>query len=515
MSLCILRFMMLSHPLNKSFLAIITVIDWSHRRQLQMSELGIALVLMSDRLEMIKSGAKRITSSPSVKQGCNFKNIELDLKLIPTSNRILNVSHIQSLPVEILQMIFEILLKECQIDLSMASRACKRWNIIIHPMLIKHPQLYTKSAIETFLHFGNTLSWRYYPTKDKIISLSFGSSFKGSFLGDETVQGTDALMGAHSSLFRMIVKDRHLYPDVHPIFHKIVKTYPSIKYMKEIFFAKNSSGMALMNMDSRHRILRNGFSISDFVLSRIIRNVKRIENDTQWSSISLSRIQQVATFLLDLCESETNSLSKYIPKIIRHSRSIIHDQVKIIMNLLSGSLLLQVQYVTTSSQKLLDTYCMIYYEALDLCTILNVDRIKSIFDKAKSMESLYMYTREASCIYECIILIFQVHATPISESTHHTKFSDLDYDKLQTEISRFPPNRINAEICEILEHHLDTTPFPNPAWMDEDLVTLNKWRTWIFTVLKWFKSSKQMEPVKELLRGNMSKIDQLRGLQVI
>ena len=62
---------------------------------------------------------------------------------------------------------------------------------------------------------------------------------------------------------------------------------------------------------------------------------------------------------------------------------------------------------------------------------------------------------------------------------------------------------------------MDFTEFPNPIWMDEDLVELNQWRKWISIVIRWFKSSKQMEPVKELLRGNMTKIDQLRAIQVI
>jgi hypothetical protein len=72
---------------------------------------------------------------------------------------------------------------------------------------------------------------------------------------------------------------------------------------------------------------------------------------------------------------------------------------------------------------------------------------------------------------------------------------------------------MNSEICEFLETSLEKTEFPNPAWIDDELSELIRWRKWITIVIKWFKSSKQMEPVKELLRGNMTKIDQLRELQ--
>lgn len=491
---------MLSHPLNKSLLVLISVYNWTLENKLQSNEIWIAIVLVVDALEKIKRPMLiPILTLDMIDE--DFKDISLDPKSIPTVNNSFGVSKIQSLPVEILTMIFENV--DSQRDLALASRTCKRWNAIIGQLIIKNPQLFTKNSICKFIRLGNTPKWRQYSRKDKIISLNFGSSFNGSFLGDENVQGIDTLMAAHSCLYRMIVKDRSKYPDVHPIFQEILKTFPSLKYIKEIMFAKS-------NGSNERKIIRNGFTMSDFVLSRILRIMKRINSSTEWQVIPFSRIQHVVIFLLEIYQSETNSISKYVPKAIRNTRSAFNDKIKAIMNLVSGSLLLQVQYVTTSSQRLLDTYCMIYYEALDLCSLLKVDFVKTLFEKAKRMESMYMYTREALCIYECVRLVFQEPISPVSESV---TIRDLDYQKLRSEISRFPPSLMNSEICEFLETSLEKTEFPNPAWIDDELSELIRWRKWITIVIKWFKSSKQMEPVKELLRGNMTKIDQLRELQ--
>jgi hypothetical protein len=495
--------MMLSHPLNKSLLVLISVFNWAQENQLQSNEIWIALVLVADALEKIK----RPIHIPSLTMGKideDFKEINLDPKSIPTVNDSFGVSKIQSLPVELLTMVFGNV--ESQRDLALASRTCKRWNAIISPLIIKNPQVFTKAALRKFIQLGKAPQWRQQCRKDKIISLNFGSSFNGSFLGDENIQGIENLMAAHSCIYRIIVNDRNIYPDVHPIFQEISRTFPSLKYIKEVMFARNNRNTE----KSEFSINRNGFTMSDFVLSRILRVIKRINANTEWQSISFPRIQHVVTFLLDIYQSETNSISKYVPKAIRNTRTAINNKIKAIMNLVSGALLLQVQYVTTSSQRLLDTYCMIYYEALDLCAILRVEFVKTLFEKAKSMESMYMYTREALCIYECVRFVFHEHVSPISESV---TIQDIDYQKLGSEISRFPPSGMNSEICEFLENILERTEFPNPAWMDEDLSELIQWRKWINIVIQWFKSSKQMEPVKELLRGNMTKIDQLRSLQ--
>ncbi|KAI8925277.1 hypothetical protein BC831DRAFT_461738 [Entophlyctis helioformis] len=85
----------------------------------------------------------------------------------------------------------------------------------------------------------------------------------------------------------------------------------------------------------------------------------------------------------------------------------------------------------------------------------------------------------------------------------------LPISTLRDALLTFPPTSINGEMVEHLHRITE---------MDYDLrepggTELKLWVSWLNETIRWHTASKQMDPVKDLLRGSMHKIDQLRGVQ--
>jgi len=82
--------------------------------------------------------------------------------------------------------------------------------------------------------------------------------------------------------------------------------------------------------------------------------------------------------------------------------------------------------------------------------------------------------------------------------------------QLRDTLSSFPPTAINPELAEFLEcfHNLDVDP------EESDFLEMSKWIGWLREIFRWQKVSRQMEPVKDLLRKSMLKIDAFRSIQV-
>ncbi|KAL2916028.1 hypothetical protein HK105_204452 [Polyrhizophydium stewartii] len=80
---------------------------------------------------------------------------------------------------------------------------------------------------------------------------------------------------------------------------------------------------------------------------------------------------------------------------------------------------------------------------------------------------------------------------------------------LRDSILSFPPTAVNTETVELIQHIADT-PFNES---EPSGAEIKRWLRWLREIGRWHVASRQMEPVKDLLRQSMHKIDQLRGMQ--
>ena len=508
---------MFQNSFIKSYGALIVCIGHlEQENEIIPIELWNAFFLLSQRLHRIKH--------PYVNQTCNVLDQDLKsrfetLSLSTMDQEALEIQVyspcIHDLPTEILSLVFEYL-QESQMDLYQSALTCKRWYLLANPLIYKSPQLYDITAIQRVLTLSRTSSYFGWNYKGMVQSIHFGPCRSGSLLGSECIPGLDHIFQSHSCLYRLIVQDRDLYPGFHPIFLNLVKAFPNVKQIKEIRHTLSSSSP--INTYLR-RSPRPGLNMSDYILTRLLKSAKTTFEMKEWSHIEVHLIQPICIFLLDLFQNENHLLSQLIPNGIRNCKHSVVTKVRNALNILSSALLLQVQYVTICSQRLLDAYCMIYYEALDLSNWLNVDRLKILIETTDSEPRI---REQVDCIYDCLTLLFHEYSSPSTDNTDSTdeeslvpKKRILDFDKVKNVITTFPPSGINKETCEFIEHTLENHVMD---WsMDLEMNESNDlhyWRQWLQSILVWHKASKQMEPVKDLLRSNMSKIDMLRGVQV-
>ncbi|XJO78406.1 hypothetical protein BDV3_002851 [Batrachochytrium dendrobatidis] len=80
---------------------------------------------------------------------------------------------------------------------------------------------------------------------------------------------------------------------------------------------------------------------------------------------------------------------------------------------------------------------------------------------------------------------------------------------LREAVSTFPPTPVNGETVEMLQH---------ASGIEYDIFEpggheISRWISWLKQIETWHVASRQMEPVKSLLRQSMIKIDCLRNVQ--
>ncbi|KAI8834081.1 hypothetical protein BJ741DRAFT_610911 [Chytriomyces cf. hyalinus JEL632] len=255
-------------------------------------------------------------------------------------------------------------------------------------------------------------------------------------------------------------------------------------------------------------------------------------------------------------------------------KSLVFAQLRPILNAMSTAILIEVQYITLSSQRLLDTYCMMYYRALAYANSLNLSLVLDILQEAARAKHLFESCTTSSAaghsdsqptcassaerILQAMQLMFhrnpfnlpraqQPYSTPeplesdnqvhVHLSNNHdldsTEEEPKDFDSiggllssrsaLREGILSFAPGSMNSETAEFIEELLDPMGDLEVMLKNEDAsgsldeyeraMEMAKCIRWMKEVVRWQKAGKQMEPVKDLLRRSMARIDRLRMVQ--
>lgn len=331
---------------------------------------------------------------------------------------------------------------------------------------------------------------------------------------------TDLINQAHSGLFRLLVHSRHQNTSVnscHEVFRDFVNLFPNLLQIDEanmISIQRTSIEDSISQISDPTRILnipRIIPSPDSNALKTLLKSCKDwLIGHKEWDALKPNIQLCIATcfFLIDSYDGEARPIWHLIGSdAVRTCRSLILRKCKDALNVISATLLLEVRFITLSSQRLLDCYSMIYFTALGISQTLEVE------DLIECLEvQMYGHGRLKSMaifIYDSLALIFQY---PLYQND-----AKLEVMFLRDSILTFPPKGLNRETVELIQTQYDACHFPDINESDADWeskLTLDLWCKWFNALVRWHKTNLQIEPVKELLRISLKKVDSFRAAQV-
>ncbi|KAJ3294709.1 hypothetical protein HDU79_010555 [Rhizoclosmatium sp. JEL0117] len=352
--------------------------------------------------------------------------------------------------------------------------------------------------------------------------------------------------------------------------------------------------------NSRSRTPVESLMDPDRLLSNLIKLCRRVIGLCDTFGVAPETIVDSLLLFLGLLESFEKpvwQLGLLSEESFKEIKKCVFDKLRGILNAISTSILIEVQYVTVSSQKLLDSYCMLYYRALAHANAMNLgvvlDILQLSFNSSLCKSAQHNKIRNASReftasskqdpdsptyhrpatkpahkILQALTLMFHrnlfnfprnntpdgvaldipptttIHpdippTTPLNP-TEQSNQQQQDFDtlgglltsrtSLREGLMSFVPGSMNSETAEFiqeiladtsdLETQLTTTSLQDQSGSNtngardfEEALEVAKCVRWMKEVVRWQRAGRQMEPVKDLLRKSMARIDRLRGVQ--
>jgi hypothetical protein len=535
-------------PLNTLFNVLILVLQWQSKRpDGTKKETWNALLQVTNQLSLVKEG-KRKQQTPIDREN--------RISRIPNAPK----SSFESLPAELIHIILNHI--EDQTSLYKLTMLNRRWNRLLRLRLFVNPYLTSPHSIERFMKSLN------HENAEQVLKIDFGPTSTGCLTDPDIVKDHFQFIPfVHSGLFRLLIHDRdhsnttdHL---VHPLFYKLAATLPNCSTFEEYGYHKETINpkeeqKSYAAPGRNFRITR--IPSSSMNLTFLLRACQKwIKESSEWDGLKSSPTECLSscTLLLTWLQGEYHPIWHRVGgDAVRHVKPLINSLVRSFLAHIYSTLLLQVRFITANSQRLLDCYCLIYYKVLSIAQSLDViglaeamgcpppnqtnvvttsqfllhQQQELISEAERSLSEILLDAKEtltprtsqssvastalttnqdaARNVYECLILIFHFR---IPANLHSSKmYPRVPAELLKEILITFPPSTVNGETVELitrlLQHPLDPQDPTTPL--------LESWYDWLRELVQWHDASKEMEPVKELLRKSMSKIDQLRAIQV-
>jgi hypothetical protein len=274
-------------------------------------------------------------------------------------------SKIRNLPHEILELIF---IMCSQPELVNISKSSKTFSAVSLRLLYRNPQIQSIKALNRFA--ATLIESKKNPESDLsnlVHEITFLPNQEGSLHGNGLPTSSYPINQVHSSLFRSLVYDRNI--DVssgHPLLLVLLSICPMLNAINET--------------DHPSRVDQNSWVMSDYNLSQFllaanrVRHMNRVfigEENIQSigqgiSSIAsdTSRLYETCMFIFEMVgTSEFGHNAGFWDDVSGSESKVaviqaVKGRTATVMNSISGMLLHQVQYLTVSSQRLLDHYCL-------------------------------------------------------------------------------------------------------------------------------------------------------------
>jgi hypothetical protein len=250
---------------------------------------------------------------------------------------------------------------------------------------------------------------------------------------------------------------------------------------------------------------------------------------------------ETCIFLLECLESELRPLWHHLGSDMFYScKRAIVKICKTCLSNISVGLLLEVRFVTGSAQRILDSFCLIYYAALGLSQTLDLDELMACLNNASLWDDIeevntqkrgHIYSIEnqdydwmdnynsnmftesndglvsksiisensiittdplytsskadfktaAMKIYEGIAILFNLPLPPLSYDQNQVP--DFMIEQLNNLSLVFPPPGINNETMELL----NAMGFSVCIWKNNSNVHLCNWFSWFRITIRWHK----------------------------
>lgn len=221
---------------------------------------------------------------------------------------------------------------------------------------------------------------------------------------------------AHSSLFRLLSNDRDIFSLIaaHPVYMLLLKLLPNLKAVRELsadFIEKvaiNDSYDSFLPSEAfNSTIIDQSYALSDYNLAKVfflimvlftcgykvliscnrlqkvcrqyteVTQCDNYEGHLNSITLSISRLFETCCFLIDMFDDSSLQIARIHSRrhtiwddgdlgydserrtaMVNRAQNKIKLKVKFIMNTIAGSMINQVQYITISSQRILDSYCL-------------------------------------------------------------------------------------------------------------------------------------------------------------
>lgn len=535
------------------FNALICVVAWAKTSRTTLpNECWNALFLVAEKLAIAKNfesvgliangdSDTLISKAKQPESNASEKDIEIGQPIL-----IKTKIGIHTLPTELHLRILDFLLPYPS-SLHACSLLSRHFYYLCNPIMYNHPTLLSSKSIELYLHqIQQTSNWKAAATH-----LSFSPTLTGSLLEHtENEEDIDGILRAHSCLFRMMVHERKKarLPTPNPLFYTLASRLPHLVSVNEVNVVMVRRPTQPIADPFVNTIPAQDFSSSksQTILTQLLEHCKKISELKEWAGVSVDSAISVCVLLLDAFEGEFRPIWKRVGSdTIRQCRTSLMNKCKIMLNYISAGLLLEVRYVTIASQGILNAFCLVYYAALGISHTLDFEYLIGCFvekppvpkyrrRRPQSSQSRHnqtvvnllqttsinetnpnqaqepipkKYQRHqlaAIKIYEAIAILFNLPLPDFS------KTPPFDPENLRSLTFTFPPPGLTEEKIELLRQivHIDIRG-------GKHLEEFKKWRRWLRIAVRWYRTSRQTEPVKEMLRMSMAKIDGLRSMQVI
>ncbi|KAJ3392519.1 hypothetical protein HDU84_004004 [Entophlyctis sp. JEL0112] len=521
----------------------------------------------------------------------------------PTSMPMTSTRRNLHFPNELITAIASLVPTSCLYHCALVSR---RWNNVITPILYGDAVCPTVSSISKLLYLcqqsnvSRNLRWKY-------SELAKAITFSQPVVTINAPGIEESIIETQSSLFRLFVLDRanQSWSFVHPILSRFFVECGKLDMLQEQLTVseseKRSSGLQRNNTASQpnipaqlhedaisnqspatgfgssqsipidhqssaasisssnsrpqssSRIKTDCLSNSNSLLSNLAKLCKRVVKLSVELGIDSQRTLDFAYYLLALFESFDRAIwgvSRFTIESFRLVKENVFEKLKQALKPISTAVLIEVQYISVSSQRLLDAYCMMYYRALAHANALNLSIILDILQRAslelKSQQNPSTNTNVAvdrhnlsrkpsHRILQALHLLFHrnLFRTTRNESSDPPSGEPAEaenYDtlggllesrySLREGLMSFAPGSLNSETAEFIEQLLEFNDELAAALAEEypndpncENIEIAKCIRWMKEVVRWQRAGRQMEPVKDLLRRSMARIDRLRNIQ--
>jgi hypothetical protein len=526
-----------------------------------------ALLSVTNKLERVKAkDSKGINASPSSKSYSPLvKKVRNSFPISPITPTNGTGNSFNELPAELVFSIIEYI--SDQETLFNLLRSNRRMKNIILPIIYNNPYLTSPKSIFIFLETISTNRW-------EPASISFGptTTTNLSKLSSKKTQIFEFLPYVHSGLFNHLIHDRDSQQSttqlVHPIFYKFAKLTQTKTIFEEYGYHKEKQSLSTpirLPFLSKNKLQLSQIPSSSMTLQNLFETCRKWDQGfEEWEDLktSLGDCLSTSLLLLEFLQGDFYPIWHLLGgQVILEVKPLILRQCRELLSHIYQSLLLQVRFITANSQRLLDCYCLIYYKVLSVAQLLDVqglfdaisflpstefNDIPSVPNDIENILKIPQVRMEsddpdlnamlpstlpdwnkvkenipivnvnsrttnqiiARKIYDSLIMIF--HFRIPSELQNTSGIPLVPVSILRDILVTFPPSSVNKETVEFIQ------PLTEMKLIPEDLTTpgLDRWLKWLKEIIVWNEASVEMEPVKDLLRKSMDKIDQLRTIQV-